>query len=218
MKLIKIALLSLAILLSALTINAQVTIPNVLPKNQQSICDQRLEEGIQLVLKNLKDQGYSQEKLADARLYMDLVGERYKIQVDLLVMDRTAFSASGLGARLRAPFVVYGDCKDDVINSIAPIDFAVTIKENESYCKRKLREEIKQTLDDLVASGLSQEVIALAKYYITLVEKLQIINLKLITMDRISFPLPSVQGQFQDPFIPYEQCRSIPIVNPLQQQ
>lgn len=218
MKSLKNCLAVISFLFYVVLNGSPTALPSLMPNNPRSICDQRLEEGIQLVLKNLKEQGYSAEKLADARLYMDLVGERYKIQVDLLVMDRTAFSASGLGARLRAPFVVYGDCKDDMINSIAPIDFALSIKEHESPCKKKLREEIKQTLNDLSSSGLSSHVLALAKYYISLVEKLQIINLKLVTMDRISFPLPSVQGQFQDPFIPYEQCRSVAIVDPLQVQ
>lgn len=184
-------------------------------KHTRAECEQGLNADIDIILKNLKDQGYTPEKMADARLYMDLLREKYRIQVELLIMDRTAFTITGLGARLRAPFIVYGNCKDASTNGTTPIDLALTVRESESYCKRRLREEIDKTLVDLKVSGISQHIVELAKYYMNLVNQLQEVDLKLNMMDRLTFPMSSILGQMQDPFISYERCRNIPIVTPL---
>lgn len=178
-------------------------------------CEVQLEDNIQFTLTGLKTQGLSPEKLAEARLYMDLLKEKYRLQVEQLIMDRTAFTISGIAGRLKAPFITYGDCADNSSIGSAPIDTAVVTAEKETPCRQRLLSEIAQTLIDLKESGFSPEVVTLAKYYMEILDQLQIINLKLVTMNRISFPLPAIQGQFQDPFVPYERCKSISILNPV---
>lgn len=186
------------------------------PGTPQTVCDQKLEENILFTLDQLKNKGLSPEKLAEARLYMDLLKEKYRLQVEQLIMDRTAFTISGIAARLKAPFITFGDCTDNSSIATIPVGNAISVAERETPCRERLRNEMKQTLLELQAAGYASEIVTLSKYYMEILEQIQLINVKLVSMNRISFPLPEIQGQFQDPFVPYERCKSIGIINPIQ--